>query len=174
MLRRALRDMLTTMPLGEVTVAELCRTAEVHRTTFYKHFATVGELAGQVAQDVLGLAVPAVPEGDEPSHRSWLTALFTLARDERAALLGLIGPSGDAAFSRAVSRQIIARTEHDLCAAVERGAQLPMTAAAVAQVLGSAYFGAVIAVLTTPLDEADIERRAGAVLGMVEETFLAS
>lgn len=43
-LRAALRGLLRDRPLDEITVADLCRAADVRRTTFYTHFVTVPEL----------------------------------------------------------------------------------------------------------------------------------
>ncbi|MCM3695495.1 TetR/AcrR family transcriptional regulator C-terminal domain-containing protein [Microbacterium oleivorans] len=44
-LRAALVRLLADRPLAAVSVAELCREAGVHRTTFYKHAAGVDEFA---------------------------------------------------------------------------------------------------------------------------------
>lgn len=45
LLRAALVRLLADRPLAAVSVAELCREAGVHRTTFYKHAAGVDEFA---------------------------------------------------------------------------------------------------------------------------------
>lgn len=37
----ALLDILETKPLDKVTIQEICDRADVHRTTFYKHFGSI-------------------------------------------------------------------------------------------------------------------------------------
>ncbi|MET0931370.1 MAG: hypothetical protein ABWX74_17750 [Aeromicrobium sp.] len=43
-LRAALRESLSHQALDDISVSELCRVAEVRRTTFYTHYTSVGEL----------------------------------------------------------------------------------------------------------------------------------
>lgn len=43
-LRETLRESLRDRHLDEISVSELCRLADVRRTTFYTHFASVGDL----------------------------------------------------------------------------------------------------------------------------------
>lgn len=172
-LEQALREMLATEPLSEITVSGLCRRAGVHRTTFYKHFSVVRELAARVVHDVLRLDALG-PAWGERHHRSWLTALLVLARSERPTLLGLIGPDGDAALARTVTNQIVARTERDLVEASAHGARMPVDPPAAAHVLGQAYFGAVMAVLTTDTSEEDLRERADSLLDLVEDAFLTT
>jgi AcrR family transcriptional regulator len=43
-LRGALRGILRSRPLDEVSVTEICRVADVRRTTFYTHYAGVADL----------------------------------------------------------------------------------------------------------------------------------
>jgi AcrR family transcriptional regulator len=50
-LRAALRGSLASCPLDDVTVASLCRTAGVRRTTFYTHAASVAELLADLLTD---------------------------------------------------------------------------------------------------------------------------
>ncbi|MGW9114731.1 TetR/AcrR family transcriptional regulator [Microbacterium sp. NPDC055683] len=47
-LQDALRVLLTREDLTEIGVAELCREAGVHRTTFYGHYTTVGDVAADL------------------------------------------------------------------------------------------------------------------------------
>jgi AcrR family transcriptional regulator len=56
-LRDALRTLLQSGSLDEVTVSALCRQAGVHRTTFYGHYASVGEVVADVFTDELDAAL---------------------------------------------------------------------------------------------------------------------
>ncbi|MPV38963.1 TetR/AcrR family transcriptional regulator [Georgenia subflava] len=142
-LQHALTETVRTTPLSQVSVAELCRRAGVHRTTFYKHFATVTELARETLADLL--ARLEVPDGRD-DYDAWLTALLDHVGAHRRTYAGLIGPDGDPALVRAVCDRLVVRSEEALRARV--GAEVPDADVAVgARVLGFGAYGALEAVL---------------------------
>ena len=148
-LRQALVELLETTPLSQITVSELCRTAGVHRTTFYKHFDTVGEVASDVVAEVHQRIV--APSGEEErglvGYRLWLTAFLEHLQANAEAYAGVLGPAGDTALVRAVCDDLIARVERHLLADVEDGAWFGTDVDVVARVLGFASWGAVESVL---------------------------
>src|SRR4051812_10161099 len=101
-LRKALTEMVETTPPSDVTVAALCRTAGVHRTTFYNHFDSVPHPA---AAAIVALLAPVERRGSssrvEPGSLTWLTALLGRAAENRPALTAFLGPDGDPAVARA-------------------------------------------------------------------------
>ena len=52
-LEQTLLGMLTSQPLEQVTVTELCERAHVDRGTFYRHYASKEELAEKLAERLL-------------------------------------------------------------------------------------------------------------------------
>jgi AcrR family transcriptional regulator len=149
-LRRALSELVTTTPVSQITVAQLCRTAGVHRTTFYQHFDTVAEVAGAVVAEVLhGITAqrPTEDAGGLVAYRLWLTAVLEHIQDNRSAYVGLLGPDGDPGLVRTVCDALVAHAERHLRAAVEDGAELGTDARVAARVLGFASWGAVESVL---------------------------
>jgi AcrR family transcriptional regulator len=50
-LRDALRGVLVDRALDDVSVSEICRLADVRRTTFYTHYASVSELLTETLRD---------------------------------------------------------------------------------------------------------------------------
>ena len=51
MIKQALLDLLREKPLEEISVAELCRRADVQRSTFYNHYNIVEDVLKEVKED---------------------------------------------------------------------------------------------------------------------------
>lgn len=90
-MQEALMRMLAREELSSIGVAELCREAGIHRTTFYGHYESVGELAADTFAAIIKAAATARPRrGDsvEQISRAYLAAaenvLAAVARDRRA------------------------------------------------------------------------------------------
>ena len=63
-LREAFVTLLKTKPLNDITVAELCRTANIDRRTFYNHYNNVNEIIDEIdgiAEHILSEAVHGIP-----------------------------------------------------------------------------------------------------------------
>ena len=142
-LARAMAETVLTAPLAEVSVAGLCRTAGVHRTTFYKHFRTITELADAVLGELFDRIDALGPASD---RRVRLEGLLEHAAARRRTYAPLIGPDGDPALSRAVAERLVAAAGRVLAPAEHDGAGGTGTAT-LARVSGFAAYGALEAVL---------------------------
>ncbi|UNX53990.1 TetR/AcrR family transcriptional regulator [Georgenia sp. TF02-10] len=142
-LQQALTELVATTPLREITVAELCRAAGLHRTTFYKHFRSVGELAAATVADLVEQI--AEPEPAEQSYRTWLGSVLTYVEDNRQGLVGTLGPAGDPDLVRTVCDELVHRAERSLASA--EPANLRLSVPAAARMLGFATYGAIEALL---------------------------
>ncbi|MDR1264048.1 MAG: TetR/AcrR family transcriptional regulator [Propionibacteriaceae bacterium] len=89
-LRQALIETLRNKPITAVTVAELCRGADLSRGTFYLHYASPAELLEEV-EDELFDRFTAPLRGAEAvdDHTFGLVVLRELAADPDAAQLVL-------------------------------------------------------------------------------------
>lgn len=88
-LRNALRVSLREHPLDDISVSELCRHADVRRTTFYTHYPSVADLLTEMLTtdidrllDVPGTAGKSVAQLAEDFQET-LVAAFRLVTDER-------------------------------------------------------------------------------------------
>jgi len=95
-MQEALMRMLAGEELSSIGVAELCREAGIHRTTFYGHYESIGELAADTFAEIITAAAAACPQpGDsvEQISRTYLAAaenvLAAVARD-RCAIRSLL------------------------------------------------------------------------------------
>lgn len=53
-LSAALMDLMDREPFDEIKVVDICKRADVHRTTFYKHFEDKYQLLDHVIDEVIG------------------------------------------------------------------------------------------------------------------------
>ncbi|MFD1505982.1 TetR/AcrR family transcriptional regulator [Georgenia yuyongxinii] len=106
-LQRALVELTQTGPPSTIDITELCRVAGVHRTTFYKHFTDVSELAGTVVEDLLDHIDSAPAPG---SYRTWLGELLEHVAERRAVYAPVLGRDGDPAVVRRVCDRLVHRT----------------------------------------------------------------
>lgn len=87
-LRSALRESLEHRGVDDVSVSELCRVAEVPRTTFYTHYASVGELLTTMLIEEIDAPL-GLPETDEMSitelaasfQKTLVEAFWIITRD---------------------------------------------------------------------------------------------
>ncbi|NHM14997.1 TetR family transcriptional regulator [Eggerthellaceae bacterium zg-886] len=66
LLRRALISLLEEKPIGSISVAELCRKADVSRSTFYAHYDTPEDLLESIQTEFVG-ELTALPREDTAS-----------------------------------------------------------------------------------------------------------
>lgn len=108
-LEQALHELLLTRHVAEVSVAELCRHAGVHRTTFYKHYDSVSHFARATFGTMLDeLAV--LGRGDD-ARRTGAVRLLEYVAAQRDLYRRLLGPAGDLAFQRAAVDHLVADVE---------------------------------------------------------------
>lgn len=64
MMKSALLELLEIKPLEKITVTDLCRCADVNRSTFYAYYSGVGELLTELEDDVLQ-QLPMLPDAPQ-------------------------------------------------------------------------------------------------------------
>ena len=53
MLKNALVELLETKPINKITVYELCRSAEINRSTFYKYYGEPQDILNEIVNELL-------------------------------------------------------------------------------------------------------------------------
>ena len=143
-LEDALSTLLRTHSLGEVTVSELCRTAQIHRTTFYKHFSPAGEFvtwgfSGRIDSLSLGgredlpTAVPELVGAYENALRGMLEHVAA----NRDIYRRLCAPDGDFTFQRMLTDLLSGRALEAHRRFVERGRPVPVDEETAARIVGA-------------------------------------
>jgi AcrR family transcriptional regulator len=122
---RALQDalfvLLADTDLADITVAQLCREADVHRTTFYGHYPTIEAFASDMFADMLDdLAdVGGSPErfddvDAEEVSRAYGVALVEELQhilDNRSVYRRLFALTNDAGFRRTLGARMRGRAD---------------------------------------------------------------
>ena len=102
MLKDALLELLEHNDLTSISVTEICETADVHRSTFYKYYADPADLLREAEQDFLD-RIPVPPEPLDPQSQEQLlqstTTFFDYVRENGKAFRILFGESCDNRFS---------------------------------------------------------------------------
>lgn len=87
MLRNALISLLKEKPVNKISIREICNTAEINRTTFYKYYGSQYDLLTDIENHVLDTVSEGMKSGD-PSERM-LPGLLRFI-DENAELCRLL------------------------------------------------------------------------------------
>ena len=93
-IREALFSLLKEKPLNKVTVTDICKLADINRSTFYSYYEDVNALLTSVQNDVFQDAVFSLAQDN------WFEQLLKLVDENRDLCSILIGPHGDASFIR--------------------------------------------------------------------------
>lgn len=158
-LQVALGKHMRTQQLSQISVSEICRTAGVHRTTFYKHFESVADLAGLAVTDLIDRITTFDPEDGETdehgrprtarSYADWLAALVEHVGRRRETYRSILGPKGDPGLQRALSEHLVAKARLALESAAASEEDLAMDITAASLILGHGSFGAIVAMVTS-------------------------
>lgn len=130
-LTEALIRMLQREDLASIGVAELCREAGVHRTTFYGHFDSVGDLAAEVFASIIDAASAVTPPRGQPIEevsRAYLDAaveiLEAVSRDRRA-IRTLLDSDVSHAFRARMRDRFISRADAAIGVMRDNGIVVP-------------------------------------------------
>ncbi|MDO4259656.1 MAG: TetR/AcrR family transcriptional regulator [Actinomycetaceae bacterium] len=91
-LKSALVELLQTQPLSKVSVARLCRQADLSRGTFYLHYSTPEELFADLIEDQIGGFLSVLEAQKETGQRvpDLANAILPLLADNPAMANALI------------------------------------------------------------------------------------
>ena len=93
-IREALFDLLSEKPLSKVTVTDICKLADINRSTFYSYYEDVNSLMNSIQNDLFENVVVTL------TADNWFEDLLELVDTNRDLFTVLIGPHGDTAFIR--------------------------------------------------------------------------
>jgi AcrR family transcriptional regulator len=170
-LQDALADLTGTASPSNIDVSALCRTAGVHRTTFYKYFDTVTQLAASLLTDLFA-RIDCPSSRAEHGFARWLTALLEQVAQNRRTYRRFLTPEGDPALMRTVCDRITARVRQALAAAAARGHEAEIDQNALAMTLGFGSYGLIEAVLTNK--HIDISDAVNGILGTLPDSLRPS
>ncbi len=102
LLKNALLELLEHKELSGISVTAICKTADVHRSTFYKYYDSPSDLLREIEQDYLDhIPVPpqTVDHHNQESLLSANTGFFDYVKENGKSFRILFGQSEDNGFA---------------------------------------------------------------------------
>ncbi len=93
-IREALFDLMEDKPINKITVTDICKEADINRSTFYSYYEDVYELLSTIQNELFENVMLSL------SSENWFEDLLELVDANRDLCSVLIGPHGDASFMR--------------------------------------------------------------------------
>lgn len=94
MIRQALFDLLQDKPINKITVTDICKAADINRSTFYSYYEDVYALLTSIQNELFENVVITL------TTDNWFADLLQLVDQNRDLCQALIGPHGDSTFIR--------------------------------------------------------------------------
>ena len=99
-IRQALFDLLKEKPLNKITVTDICKMADINRSTFYSYYEDVYALLTQIQNELFENIVLTL------ANDNWFNDILHLIDQNRDLCQVLIGPHGDSSDSLCISDTI--------------------------------------------------------------------
>lgn len=117
--RRAMQDALIELmadrPLGAITVKALCEQADVNRSTFYAHYASIEELLNDIEDETMDWVTTALDQllahPDRTVIERIIERVCAYIAENRNHLRVLMSPKADADFQQRLLGLIYSRRE---------------------------------------------------------------
>ncbi len=93
-IRQALFDLLEEKPITKITVTDICKLADINRSTFYSYYDDVYALLTTIQNDLFENVVLTL------TTENWFADLLKLVDQNKDLCRALIGPHGDSSFIR--------------------------------------------------------------------------
>jgi len=101
MLKEALTEMLETMDIYHISIRELCKRADVNRTTFYKYYGSQFDLLADMEKDLLVFLAEVIRDFEADTVKAIETACTYLEDNQEFARL-IFNNNVDPAFPQKV------------------------------------------------------------------------
>lgn len=93
-IRQALMELLKEKPISKITVTDICKLADINRSTFYSYYEDVYALMTQMQNELFENIVISL------NAQNWFEDLLRLVDQNKDLCQVLIGPHGDTSFIR--------------------------------------------------------------------------
>lgn len=93
-IRQALFDLMEDKPISKITVTDICKLADINRSTFYSYYEDVYALLTSIQNEMFEDVVFSLKK------ENWFSDILKLVDENRDLCKVLIGPNGDSSFIR--------------------------------------------------------------------------
>lgn len=105
MLRQSLLELMKKEDVDKISVTDICKQADINRSTFYAHYSTPTDLLNQIEEelfDKLNVTLGRFSEGGQPASHAVISDLVQYLADNSDLCKILLGKHGDSAFLKKV------------------------------------------------------------------------
>ncbi len=95
-IRQALFDLMQDNPINKITVTDICKSADINRSTFYSYYEDVYDLLAQIQNEVFENVMFTLNK--ENWFEDWFENMLKLVDENRDLCQILLGPHGDSSF----------------------------------------------------------------------------
>ncbi len=110
-LRDSLVELLITKPISRITITELCKKADINRTTFYAHYKDQFDLLNQVEEETLSSFEDILRKHEDKRGRRELLQLteeiVSFMADNGNSIQVLLSENGDIRFQKKLFNRFI-------------------------------------------------------------------
>ena len=99
-LKENLLSLLETKRLQDITVLELCKEAKLNRTTFYKYYKSVEDLAQSIENELITELKTTIPNIKRNYLISFTNNIIEAISKNKEVCIKLLGENGDQFFLR--------------------------------------------------------------------------
>ncbi len=93
-IRQALFDLMKTKPVNKITVTDICKSADINRSTFYSHYEDVYDLLNIIQNELFENVIFTL------NTENWFEDLLHLVDQNKDLCQVLLGPNSDSSFLR--------------------------------------------------------------------------
>jgi AcrR family transcriptional regulator len=145
----AIRELLRKKPFQEITVNEICDTADVRRATFYKHYRDKYDFLGAMAGEMRKVFEKNIWDTIEHKYSrdyytAYVEALINFVDNQEAMVRFVIGEEIAATVIYTLISDNYEKTRQRLRADVDRGLRIAASVDMVAGVLASGIGGVIV------------------------------
>lgn len=105
-LKYALLDLLNKKNIHDITVLELCKTAKINRTTFYKYYTDTNDVSLAIEKEIMDEAKKQITNINRNYLLSFTNHIVNDISKNKELYIPLLGPNGDHSFLRKILKLV--------------------------------------------------------------------
>ena len=105
-LNSTLAQLLKEKKINDITVLELCKTANINRTTFYKYYADVNDLVQKIEEDIINDIVQDINDINRNYLLTFTSKILERVNKENSIIRQLISDNGDHNFLKQILSKV--------------------------------------------------------------------
>ncbi|MBQ2775617.1 MAG: TetR/AcrR family transcriptional regulator [Clostridia bacterium] len=98
MIKKTLIDLMKNKHISKISVKEICDTAQINRSTFYKHYNNVEDLVEKIEAELINELKKSVNQSKKKGTKKTLVEMLEVMKSDIDLYCVLLSENGDAFF----------------------------------------------------------------------------